>query len=517
MLPRFTLPARRTAENISLEVKPKQVDAWHARLPLSNTAQAAEEMADYLDILIQTDLAHDVRLKTVEKLGVVVEEIVGSLHEQFSAVLLPLPPRQLHHAELAQRLLIGTADCYKVLALDWLKRRFHLFGGNPVPLYLQRILLAMQAVIEISYETHRPVPENLWSDLHQTFNYALHNGIKDAVPEGGARMVSLEHIYKSCLLLALADPYHFPQVELQWTKDIIARFCNLTSIFPAAESTKGQAGLFVIEVHTDAPPRPLVRELHPMNPRWDLLFNTTELAKHLALVSTLIKGKESLDRLDLPEAARDPAYSSMLRRLKLNWGASLQRQAQRRLSPRGKEFEVCFGLQNLFQSITHLANKNSPLANLEPLPPSVTCMAENDSMGGLSLRNNGRGALQLRVGDVIGLRQANDNTWGVGIVRWLRVPKSNDVHFGVQLLAPAAQAVQVRRAGSNRQFPGLLMQSGPGNKQPMLLVLPGCFAPNQAAEIIAAKNAQSMQISARVESTPSIELYRLGDGEAEAD
>ena len=477
---------------------------------MSNTAQAAEEVADYLDILIQMNLSHDNRVKVVERLGPTVEEIVGSLHEQFGSALLPLPSRQLHQAELAQRLLMTTANCYKILTLDWLRRRFHLFGGNPVPLYLQRILLSMQAILEISYQTHRPVPEGLWVDMHQTFNYAMRTGLKDAVPEGGARMVSLEHIYKSCQLLALADPYRFPQIELQWVTDIINRFCNLANIFPAEESSKGQAGLFIIEIHADAPPRPLAREAHPMNPRWDLLLNTTELAKHLALISAMIKGKENMDRLDLPEAIRDPAYASMLRKLKLNWGASIQRQSQRRASPRGKDYEVCFGLQNLCHCVGYMASKNSLLENLATMPATMACMAENDSMGGLSLKHSGRGALQLRVGDVVGLRQTSDTDWGIGIVRWLRVPKANDVHFGVQLLAPHAQAVQVRRPESGRQWPALLLQSGINRKPSMLLlVLPGCFSPNQTAEIVAAKHTQPLRLDTRVESTPSVELYRL--------
>jgi hypothetical protein len=44
--------------------------------------------------------------------------------------------------------------------------------------------------------------------------------------------------------------------------------------------------LFIVEVNTDGPPTPIARDGHPTNPRWDLLLNTTELAKHLALIST---------------------------------------------------------------------------------------------------------------------------------------------------------------------------------------------------------------------------------------
>jgi hypothetical protein len=299
MLPRYVLPARESGRNINLETKPKQVEAWLTRLPLSNPSEAAEEMADYLATLNSLDLAHDSRAKVVDRLAPIVEDLVASLYEQYGTVQPPLPPKQHRNAALAQRLLRGMADSYKILLVNWLKRRFHLFGGNPTPLYLQRILLALQAMLEISFETHDPMPEGVWVDLHQTYNYALRNGMKDVIPEGGAKMLSLEQIYKSILLMALADPYHFPQIELPWAKDIIARFSNLASIFPAEEKTKGQAGLFVVEVNTDAPPKPISRESHPMNPRWDLILNTTELAKHLALISSHIKSREDPERIGL--------------------------------------------------------------------------------------------------------------------------------------------------------------------------------------------------------------------------
>ena len=88
-------------------------------------------------------------------------DIVASLYEQYGSVPLPLPPKQQRNAELAQRLLLEMALAYKLLVLEWLKRRFHLFGGNPVPLYLQRILLALQAVAEISFEIHQLTPPGI--------------------------------------------------------------------------------------------------------------------------------------------------------------------------------------------------------------------------------------------------------------------------------------------------------------------------------------------------------------------
>lgn len=514
MLPRYVLPTREAGRNLNVETRPKQVEAWLSRLPLSNPVQAAEETVDYVTMINRGELALDARHKIAERLAPVVEDVVAALHEQYSQMPLPLPTRQQHAADLARRLLRELADTYKILLVERLSRRFNLFGGNPVPLYLQRILLALQAVLEISYETHDPVPQGVWVDLHQTYNHALRTNLKDAIPEGGGKMISLEQIYKSTLLLALADPYHFPQIEMPWAKDLIARFSNLATLFPAEEVAKGQAGLFVIEVNTDTPPKPVARESHPMNPSWDLLLNTTELAKHLALLGNHIKGRVDVDKLGLPEAARDPAYPSMLRRLKLNWGASVQRQSQRRRHLDGRDVEVCLGVKSLHQ----LLSPPTPSDTIHygaPAPEApvqvLRCASVNDSMGGLALLRKGavgHGA-QFRVGDAVGVRQDNGN-WAVGLIRWFRVPEKGEIFFGVQLLAPKVLAVQLRRRDNGRQWPALMLHPNPVTHQmPMLLAQPGSFEPDSEVELRTPKGAQAVRIDKRLESTPSMDLFRF--------
>jgi len=512
MQPRYVLPAREPARNVNLETKPKQVEAWLANLPLSNPTEAAEELADYLAALNGIDLTHDARIKVVDRLGSVLEDVVASLYEQYGAAPLPLPPKQQRNAELAQRLLLEMAMAYKILLHEWLKRRFHLFGGNPVPLYLQRILLALQAVAEVSFETHQPTPEGIWFDLHQTYNYALRNGLKDVIPEGGSKMLSLEQIYKATLLMALADPYHFPQVELPWAKDIIARFSNLASLFPAEETIKGQAGLFIVDVSVDAAPKPLAREAHPMNPRWDLILNTTALAKHLALVANHLRSPDDRSKLGLPEAAIDPAYASMLKRLRLNWGASVQRQSPRRRHQQGKEMDVCIGFKAMYRLLSPSERNQTihyGIVDNDPPPIVLKCKTLNDSMGGLALSKSQAGAMQIRVGDIAGVRQANGH-WGLGIVRWFRIPQRGEVSFGIQLLAPHALAVQIRRKDTGRQWPGLMLHPSAVNKQPpMLAALPGCFAPDLEVEVRTPKETQVMRLDKRLESSPSLDLLRF--------
>lgn len=508
MQPRYNLPAIKSASDLNLGLKPKHVNAWLRRLPMSNPLQAGAELADYLATANRAKMSHDVRARMVELLDSVVDETVTALREQYLSAPLPLAPRLRPNPDLAQTLLLELATAYKILILSWLGQTFHL-GKKPLPRYLQRLLLCLQQLLEISFETHVNVPEGVWVDLHQTYNYAMRTGLADAIPEDSKAMLSVAQIYKGILLMALADPYRFPQIELPWAKDLIARFSNLVEIFPAEEA-EGHAGIFIIEVNTDAPPKPLAWEQHPTDPRWDLMLNTTELAKHLAMLSTHVKAKEDPDKLGLPTAARDPEYAVMLRRLKLSWGASILRQSQRRRHQRGKEFEVGFGLRSVYQLIGPVAGERHLVSSPEDPPPMVMrCTIVDDSMGGLALRKSGTISAQVKVGDVVGVHQDN-GSWSVGLVRWFRVPKESELFFGIQLLAPKAQAVHVRRNDTGKQYPSLLLQAAPTLKQSaMLLAPPGSIEPQSPIDVRSNAGQVSIRVDRRLEYTPNVEVFRI--------
>lgn len=508
MQPRYVLPAISGAININLDLKPKQVAAWLQRLPLSNPLEAAEELSDYLATANRAKLSEDARAKMLEALTPAIEETVSALREQYASAPLPLAARLRPNPEQAQRLLLEQALAYKILIMDRLGRTFRL-GKKRLPEYIQKLLLCLREILVISFETHENVPKGVWVDLHQTYNYALRDGLAETIPENGKLLETPEQIYKGILLLALADPYRFPQIELPWAKDIIARFSNLANLFPAEEA-KGHAGLFVIEVNTDAPPKPMAWESHPTHPRWELMLNTTELVKHLAMLSAHVKGKEDPEKLGLPTAARDPEYAVMLRRLKLGWGASVQRQSQRRRHQRGKEFEVGFGLRSVYQLIGPVGvERHVASGQGEPAPAVMRCQTVDDSMGGLALRKSGNVAVQVRVGDLVGIRQENGH-WSVGLVRWFRVPKVGELYFGVQLMAPKALSVQIKRNDTGKLYAGLLIQASPTLKlSAMLLSPPGSLEPEQPIDVRSNTGSMSVRVEKRLEYTPNVEVFRI--------
>jgi hypothetical protein len=211
--------------------------------------------------------------------------------------------------------------------------------------------------------------------------------------------------------------------------------------------------------------------------------------------------------MGLPEAARDPAYPSMLRRLKLNWGANLQRQSQRRRHQDGREFEVSFGLKSVHQLIAPPSRGDTIHYGLSGNEPAPDHRALQDRQ-----RQHGRTfpEPQRRPGHADPRRRRGGRAPGrrrlerIGLVRWFRVPGQGEICFGVQLLAPKVLAVQVRRPDNGRQWPGLLLHPNPTSQQaPMLLAQPGCFIPDSNAEIRTPKGNQPVRIEKRVESTPA--------------
>jgi hypothetical protein len=201
----------------------------------------------------------------------------------------------------------------------------------------------------------------------------------------------------------------------------------------------------------------------------------------------------------------------MVKRLKQHWSAAAQRQSQRRRHPDGREVDVCFGLKAL-----HLLLQGDSLDQIRgeagidlPNHHIVRCKTLNDSMGGLALGKDAAIGVQIRVGEIAGIRQGNGQ-WGIGVVRWFRVPKSGAVYFGVQFLSPGALSVEAKRLDTGKQWPGLMLAPTPAGRPPsMLLALPGCFGAENMLEIRSAKGRHQLRLEARVDATPYLEQYRF--------
>jgi hypothetical protein len=463
MQPSFTLPPVEPGSGLNIAIKPKQIDAWLARLPYANPSEAATELTDYLATCVRTRVAGDRLDDLLERILPTADTLLDTLKEKYSAEGLPLPPNRQQAAELASRLMLEIGYICKLIILERANKRFQLFGSKPVDRHLYILMLALRQVMEISLDTHQNPPAGIWQDIHQTYDYALASGFARGIPAGFADGLSVEDLYKAMLLLILADPFRIPKEELAPTKVIVEQLCELAELVPATDARR-HGSAYAIDSDSDSPVIVMSRDSKVDESKWHLLLNTTQLVKRLSLMASQYAKNSGVVQKEHPNTPADLAHLELLHRLKMHWGGSVQRLGARHPRYESTRYEVCFGLTAIHKRL-EMGNNN--LLN-SPLPSearSHTCQLVNDSVGGLSLAKDRPIGFRLRIGELVAVRHRQADQWGIGVVRWFRATRTGKAIFGIQLLAPRALGIRLKRHDNGEHLPALWLPATPSLRQ----------------------------------------------------
>lgn len=474
MLPRYQLPPKsKAASTINLDFSPDQVGSWLAKLPLSSPIEAAEKLSRFLSAFNRIELpaSHRERLAGLLKTSVYhhADALMQGLGE------LPLPKPQYRVLELGQALLGELATTQKRLILDALSRKQ---DNDTVGRLLSDLLDCADRLMTICYRCHTALPAGLWLDLHQSLLCARHLGIESGALVDG---------YKAVLLLALADPYQFTAQELDWTQDLARKSAGMASLGQADAAGKSLAP-FCLQADMDNPPQPSTR--HYANAQYSLFFETSGIAKQLAMLGNAIRTRRIKEGLALPPESDWPAYSVLLNKLKLRWGASKHRMIQRRKPLQDKPYEIALGLDNL-----------------RAHPPMQGALASpiNDSAGGLALMHEGEFPMRIKVGAIIGLKQAGSEKWRLGVVRWFKQTQADKLLFGLQLLGHRAEPVDAIPSDGGESIRGFLTYISGGKID--CLALPAGTA--RAGMPLTVEGGQGILLVQRLEGDTESEIFRV--------
>ncbi len=106
---------------------------------------------------------------------------------------------------------------------------------------------------------------------------------------------------------------------------------------------------------------------------------------------------------------------------------------------------------------------------------TYNCKVANESAGGACLSWTDACATALRIGEIIavhGTREEDISEWGIAVIRWMKNTTTSTLEFGIQMLTPTADVVQVRHADTEI------------NEFSVALLLPELKVINQAATLI---------------------------------
>ena len=525
---KLTIPVPDSNANLTVETRPKQVKEWLDRLPTSNAFEAARSLRDALSTVNRQNIPDETRLKLLELYRETIYALLPGLEERFSSTTLPLPEKQRQTANVARELLMEVGYGYKIILLEHINKRLNFGPNRQLPQLIQRALAALSSILMICYETYAPTPAGIWSEMHQLYRYAVQLNVQDETLSEVSSTSSINLTYKQSLLLALADPYRLMQGEVAKVMDYLARFGDQAHLMPLAQTT-GPAGFFLVRLDTDKPPKAIAQNTTVMDARNDILLNTIDLARVMHQSIVKLESGEIPASLGLPAAAKDPAYVDLMRRLIRHWGIAPKRHFSRLANQ--TKMDICAGIRPIHYFLSarqHGADGSTARQDAEITVQFASSLIDkasqqtftstqwtilNESAGGLALSKVTDEPIQIRVGELVGLKPEKSTVWNVGVVRWVQSDNPTHLELGVQMLAPEVAPVTIKATISNLSEvfqPALLLPEIPLLKQPpTLLAARGEFQEQREFQLQQHSSISTIRATKLLEQTISFEQFQF--------
>lgn len=510
-LNRFKVPPQ-DLDNLSFCAnQPAKVGAWARGLPLTRISYVSSLLYKALPEVARLKTGPETRLAMLEALRPAVQQTIQGLVPQFLNQPLILPELAHKTATVAQALQKHLTHGYLVVLLE-LAEKPHATEGEAgrarKALTLHRAITGLGLRLLRSFQLYTPVPRQLWLELHSLYQLGEHWQVQHlpVVEELGQdeHTSSLECQYLRLLLLSCARPNQLRQVEVSATYDALEKLAPLARLEPYGSAQKDN--LFAVLLDNDSPP--LYKSRLPSIPGGEI----RELATG-PVVKALEQERKA--RGVAAPASRDAfgLTTALSEHLSQSWYLLAQRRFERQ--PGQGEMELTIGLTNLhyhlsggqpFSLFMNQASqvheeaagpfsdkppKGEPLS-LEPdawgeaFDAGGSRLAGDDvttfniesrireqeqkayrgshpiykvpildsSLGGYCLEWRERVPVQLKAGEVLGLREAGRHKWSVGVVRWVQQARAVTL-IGVQILAPQAiplGTAVIHKAGDRSEF-----------------------------------------------------------------
>lgn len=424
------------------------LEAW--RFSLAGLAPGAitEELRRQLITHHQATTNPHARLKLLE--ACYVESLVAlpKIEAAVSQAGLPLPGEILQDALAADNLLKAMAAGYIGL-IDTL--RAQKLPASALNLVRRSTLRAIQCLArrqQLACRAYAPTSANTWQQLHATYAYARQQDLT-RYANGGR---TLEEEYLGAVLLAYADPTKFSRRDLLPLIECAAHFAPLAIIQDAATVAADRIRSPQFLVHeTDKHGGKRLVTTNPDERKQGWVVDCSNLVR---AINTLLADRQK----GLPKTSNDPETpDTILRAVSNMWrGQRARRFSRQSFKPRG---ELVTGLAPLIQALdTDDGEAGSEWAILDESP---------DGFGLRYLRGE---AVDLQVGELVGLRPREHERMHVCLIRRVVNGGAARLELGLQEIAPVAFPLAIPN-GHDGGKPALFFPAMPAHRG-----IPGALA-----------------------------------------
>ncbi len=481
--------------------KEAQVKLWLQSLPLTQAQQVSAQLYTAVHEISRLHTSSDNRLAILELLRVPVHQTLTALASKYLNQPLILPEAALKTATVAQAIQKHFLNSYLAVVRELCATPDAKDLQAQQALAIQRALTALGLLLLRSYQLYLPIANQVWAEVHALYQLACsleleQFPIEDKLPHHQG-LHNIHNTYLRILLLATARPNQLRQDEIENTYNLLEMLAPLAEL--DTYNPAGKENLFVVLTHSNRPPfykshwrpasnpgeRPpleirtsqLVNKLHEqqkagnegvdanvsqrnqLNLSAALTKHLAQAWSHLALrsferqdVSASIEVTVGLTNIHFHLADEQP-FNLFLNQSNTVAGAPAkgaiyQKRGVQLKGPETKKVDDPWG--DAFEIVgTQFDGRALPTINIEKTiqsqekdnyqgqHPIYTVPLVDRSLGGYGLEWRTEIPVQVRAGELLGLREYGRNKWSIGVVRWAHQIKGA-TQLGVQVLAPHA-------------------------------------------------------------------------------
>lgn len=495
---------------------------WLGQLQLTNLHLAHGTLRTQLAELNRYPMRGLERLHVLELLRETVVSVQGDYAKKLIAKKLPLTEDEFSLFVAIIGLWQGMVTGYQRCLQDYMAGDAPLASHGA--LLCQRCLMYSGLQIFEYLRTGYEFDGKLWQQLHALYAFSetqdlqlkevsdepLGNAAKHARKPHGAG-TSCSATYVKFLLLCHVRWEELSRQQLQ----LLDRWLTLWSATIAVERSYAAS-------KEDAPPLAIdLSSAQGLQALW--LISPSEHMRYLAMASLskmlrvkiiLLQQGQSPQQLELGEGCNSTDCGELLKLLHHCWcEAQDERLAERHEVT--QQARMCYGMDGCFAYIANKPfkqpSKDSAVDTLSRKQIAAfgrvlsdtdrhdlavlgfmleVWQIKDESIRGVRLLRTESSGVRISHGQLVAVRPTSASSFMVGIVSWVKVTQSGQLHTGIRFLPGVPQAIAMKATGvnltvSSQYVAALLLPAMPMLKAPASLIIPRhWFKPGRVVEIV---------------------------------
>lgn len=485
---------------------------WLGQLQLTNLRFAHGVLRTQLDEFNRYPMHGMERMQTLELLRETVLSVQADYAKKLVAKKLPLSEDEftifVSIIGLWQSMVTGYQRCLQAYMGG--DKQLAPYGA----LLCQRCLLYSGLQIFEYLRTGYEFDGKLWRQLHALYAFSEGNALQlEEVADGlnGTGTASCRTVYVKTLLASYARPAELTRSQLQLLDRWLTVWGATITVERSHVKSKGDAPPLAVDMESPQGLQP-PQQINPSDTVRYLAM--VPLSKLLRVKMILLQQGQSPQQLELGEGCKSADCAEFLNYLHQCWCEGRgDRSSERRSMV--QQAQICYGLDGSF---AYIANKPFKQPSKDRAVDTLSrkqieafghTLADTDRhnlaglgfiredwqvqdesiLGARLLREGGVGA-RICPKQILAVRSKGSENYVLGVVRWVSVTQTGQLHVGVRYLPGVPQAIALKATGvnlaaSDKYIAALLLPAIPALKTPASLIVPrDWFQPDRIVEIV---------------------------------